>query len=106
MSNWKWREPFTPGLIDVEVLAEPGRGYAVVGFNAGAAGDERYTIEVDAGLVDAARGVMAVIVMKDYDDGNCLVKLPGESFFYNDRAVLPQGKIYAWSPRGQAKTAV
>lgn len=103
MQNGKWREPFTPGLIDVDVLGEPAEGYTIVGFDAGAEGDERYTIEVDSGLVDPARGVMVVLVLKDYDDGNCLVKLPGESFFYNDRAILPQGKIYVWSPRGHAK---
>lgn len=44
--------------------------------------------------------------MKDYDDGNCLVKLPGESFFYNDRAVLPKSKIYKWARRGAAKQVV
>lgn len=106
MQNGKWREPFTPGLIDVDVLSEPVEGYTIVGFNAGRKGDARYTIEVDAGLVDPDRGVMVVLVMRDYEDGSCLVKLPGESFFYNDQAVLPQGKIYAWSPRGQAKQAV
>lgn len=56
MQNWKWREPFTPGLIDVEVLTEPRKGYAIVGFDAGEEGEERYTIEVDEGLVDKVRG--------------------------------------------------
>lgn len=106
MKNGKLREPFTPGMIDVEVLAEFTEGYTVVGFDAGEEGDERYTIEVKAGLVDAERGVMAVFVMRDYDDGSCLLQLPGESFIYNDRAVLPREKIYAWSPRGTAKQAV
>lgn len=106
MQNGKLREPFTPGMIDVEVLSEPVDGYTIVGFNAGRKGEERYAIEVDAGLVDPERGVMVVLVMRDYEDGSCLLQLPGESFFYNDRAVLPQGKIYAWSPRGQAKQAV
>lgn len=106
MRNGKWREPFTPGMIDVDVLSEPAMGYTVVGFDAGVEGEQRYTIEVDAGLVDEERGVMAVLVMKDYDDGNCLVQLPGESFIYIDRAFFPRGKIYAWSPRGTAKQAV
>lgn len=107
MPDWKWRDPFTPGLIDVEFLTGlAAEGYTLVGFDAGAEGDERYVIEVDTGLVDEERGVMAVQVLKDYDDGNCLILLPGESIFYNDRAVLPKGKIYAWSPRGTAKQAV
>ena len=106
MNKWKRREPFTPGLIDVDFLAETIEGYTVVGFNAGMAGDKRYAIEVEEGLVDRERGVMVVIVLQEDDAGNCLVKLPNESFFYNDQAVLPKSRIYAWSPRGCAKSAV
>lgn len=106
MNKWKPRDPLTPGLIDVDFLAEPVEGYSVVGFNAGMEGDKRYTIEVEDGLLDRDRGVMVVFVLKDDDAGNCLIELPGESFFYNNRAVLPKSKIYAWSPRGGAKAAV
>lgn len=100
--------PYVPGLIDVKLITEPFLGFCAVGFHDGP-GDtigERYAIEVNEELVDAERGVVAVFVVTLFDDGNCLVLLPGETVRYGDHIVLPQSKIYAWSPRGQAKQAL
>ena len=111
MQNGIERKPFTPGLIDIDILSKPMDGWAdggkalvgnhgkyyLIGFSA--VTGERYNLEVDVNLVDEERGVMSVFVLKDYDDGNCLVLLPETSFMYNDRAVLPREKIYEWSPR-------
>ena len=78
--------------------------YYFIGFDD--ATGKRYNLEVDVNLVDEERSVMSVFVMKDYDDGNCLVLLPETSFLYNDQVVLPQEKIWEWSPRLSAKQAL
>lgn len=100
--------PYVPGLIDVKLITEPFLGFCAVGFHDGPgdADGERYAIEVNEELVDAERGVVAVFVTALFDDGTCLVLLPGETVRYGDRVIMPQSRIYAWSPRGQAKQSL
>lgn len=74
-------------------------GNLFVEFSVDGQANKRYILEVDARLVDQERGVMSVFVSGDYGDGTCYVCLPGESFAYGDRAVLPEAQVQPWSPR-------
>lgn len=100
MAKWSWHQPPTPGMIDVKVVdyGAPA-GHLHVEFYAGAQSDEHYIIEVDERLVDQERQVMAVVVVADVGGGNCYVDLPGESFSFGDRAILPAGQVQPWSRR-------